>query len=411
MEMNLNLKQEQKLILTQEMKVSMEILQMPVVCLSEFIEKERLTNDAIEVSYVGPSEPSGGGESFSYLEMATEKENFFDYLENQLSTFQIPAEIEQICRYILNNLDNRGYLIVSKENLIRELKIKREKLYKALEIIHTMDPVGVGAENVKECLKIQLRARNITSGYIYSIIDLFWEDLGYGKYAYIADKLKIREEDVLEALRVIRTLNPIPARGFLVEKDDKYVVPEGKIEINDGGLTVSLNQDAMPKIRINTNYPCNSSLEKRNLQRAMYLIKAVEKRYETLERILNILAAKQSRYFFEGRDNLKDLVLRDVARELDMHQSTVSRAIKDKYIYTPYGTISIKSLLKRNCKSIGIKKAIEDLIRNEDRENPVSDNDIRDAIAKECKMNISRRAIAKYREELGIPSSRERRIR
>jgi len=409
--MNLNLKQEQKLILTQEMKVSMEILQMPVAYLTDFIEKERQNNDAIEVSYVGIPDTTVSGDGSSWLDTATEKENFFQYLENQLSSLMIPKDIEKICRYILNNLDNRGYLLLSKDQLMRDLKVKKEKILKALEVVHGLEPVGVGAENLKDCLKIQLRAKGIATKHIYCLIDVFLEDLGYGKFAYIAEKLRISEAEVHEALDLIRTLNPIPARGFLVERDNRYVVPEGKIEICDERLVVSLNADAMPKIRINTAYPCNSAIEKRNLQRAMYLIKAVEKRCETLERILNILAEKQRNYFFEGKDNLKDLALKDVARELDLHQSTICRAIKDKYIATPYGTISIKSLLTRNCKSIGVKLVIENLVKNEDRENPVSDNDIRDHIARHCGENISRRAIAKYREELGIPSSRKRKYK
>lgn len=411
LELNLNLKQELKFILTQEMKFSMEILRMPISFLSEFIEKEKSTNEAIEVSYVSTNKVIKKADNYSYLEVANEKENFFEYLENQLSMITISNEIKHICLYILNNLDNRGYLAIQKDEIMRDLKIKKEQLKQAFDVIHSLEPIGIGAESLKDCLKIQLKYHKIENKHIFYIVDYFLEELGYGKYDYIAKKLKIEVEQVVEILRIIRTLNPIPARGYVIDTKNNYVVPEAKIEIIDNEIKMSLNQDVMPKLKINSNYCGNSIIEKQNIHRALCLIKAVEKRCETLEKILNILVKRQSQYFLNKKGQLQNIVLRDISKELNLHPSTISRAIKEKYILTPNGTISLKSLLVRNSQSIEIKNIIEDLVKNEDRETPTSDSDISKHIKENYNINVSRRTIAKYREELGISSTRSRRIK
>lgn len=418
MDFKLELNQELKLILTQEMKMSIKILQMPSITLKDFIEKESQSNPALTVSYskmssgCSTSSRSISDDGYSFLDYTYEKENFYEYLEEQLLGISLDKKNKEICNYILNNLDHRGYLVVEDKDIMNSLKISKIDLKKALAIIHSLEPIGVGAKNLKECLKIQLKAKNIDNKYIVSIIDYFLEDIAQGKFDYISEKLGIDSERIKEYLQVIQTLNPIPARGFDVEVKNNFIVPEGSILVTkEGNITTSINEDAIPKVKLNGNYIPDSNLEKQNINKALMVIKCIEKRYETLKKILDILGEKQKKFFLDGREHLQKLTLEDVASIIGVHPSTVSRSINSKYIYSSQGTIPLRMLFRCSAKSIQIKKIIEEIIKNENKEKPLSDNVIASQVEELLKEKVARRTVAKYREELGIGSTRERKIK
>lgn len=416
MDFKLELNQELKLILSPEMKMSINILQMPLITLKEFIEKEIDSNPAIDVVYSKSNFTTPRikitENDYSFLDYTYEKENFFQYLEEQLLSYSLDKNLKTICIYILNNLDHRGYLILEDRDIMNSHKISKEKLKSALDIIHTLEPIGVGAKNLKECLKIQLLDKKIKDEDLFSIINYFLEELGDQKYAYIAEKLKITEEKVKECLIIIKKLNPIPARGFDVEVKNNFIIPEGSILINESGEIISsINEDAMPKLKLRENYIDNSLITKDNINKAVMVIKSIEKRYKTLKKILEILGEKQKEFFLNGRDYIKKLTLGDVADIIGVHPSTISRSINGKYIYSQQGTIPLKMLFICNSESIKIKKIIENIIKNENRETPLSDSAISFELNLILKDKIARRTVAKYREELGIGSTRERKIK
>jgi RNA polymerase sigma-54 factor len=409
LDFTLKLKQEMKLSLTQEMKISMNILQMSSSNLKDFIEKEALKNPMLEVTYSTPSSKyNSDEETTSPFDFIIEEKTLIDFLEEQLGYLKISPKIKSICEYVINNLDDRGYLSISKLEIKKALKISTAQLKEAMDIIYTLEPAGIGAENLKESLKIQLITKDIIDEKLFTLIDDYLEELGDRKYSLISEKLHVSVEQIEDYLDIIKSLEPIPARGYFVGNKTNYVVPEAKIEIVDDELTVTLNEEAIPKIKINSSYKSTNSLsDKNNMYTAINLIKSIEKRYITLERVLNQLIVKQKNFFFRGKDFLQTLTLKDIAKELNLHESTISRAIRDKFIETPQGIIAIKSLFILNSECLEIKKTIEELIKSENKSSPLSDEKI-SLYFKNKGCSIARRTIAKYREELGIPSTRER---
>ena len=408
MDFTLKLKQEMKLSLTQEMKISMNILQMSSSNLKDFIEKEAMKNPMLEVTYSAPSSKySSDEETPSPFDFIIEEKTLIDFLEEQLGYLKISPKIKSICEYVINNLDDRGYLSMSKLEIKKVLKASTAQMKEAMDIIYSLEPTGIGAENLKENLKIQLIAKNITDEKLFYLIDDFLEELGDRNYSLISEKLNISVEQIEDYLDIIKTLEPIPARGYFVGNKTNYVVPEAKIEIIDDELVVILNEEAIPKIKISSSYESTNSLaDKNNMYTAINLIKSIEKRYITLERVLNQLIIKQKDFFFKGKD-FQTLTLKDIAKELNLHESTISRTVRDKFIETPQGMIAIKSLFLLNSECLEIKKTIEDLVKSEDKTSPLSDEKI-SLYFKNNGCNVARRTIAKYREELGIASTRER---
>ena len=407
MEFKLDVKQEIKLILTQEMQTSINILQLSSPELKKLIEKEKNENPAVEVVYSGNHNYKSGEEEASPLDFVSEEETLTDILEEQIGYLTLSPEMKYICTFIVNNLDHRGYLALPKDEIAQILDLSKLTLKEAFSHIYTLDPCGVGAENLQECLKIQLRRKNITDSNIYNIIDYHLEDLAQGDFDFIAESLKISTDDVKSSLKEIQKLSPIPARGYKTTSDSNYVVPDVTVTAENDKLVFKLNEDLMPKVYINPSFKAGTEQEKKYLERAEYIRSSIEKRYETLTRIMEVLVSRQRDFFFKGKFYLHTLTLKDVAHELELHESTISRGIKDKFIDSPQGIISMRSLFILDESVIRIKKIIEDSIENENRKRPYSDAALEKILVKSG-FTVARRTVAKYREEIGYPSSRER---
>lgn len=407
MEFSLKLKQEAKLILTQEMKLSMNILQMSLSQLREYLEKEAIINSVIEVSYSNFSNKAVSEDEYSPFDSITKDETLVDYLEEQIGYQQISEKIKKICIFIVNNLDRRGYLGISKLEIKKILRVSVQELKQAFKIVDILDPVGIGAEDLRDCLKIQLRYRKKLDETLFNLIDNYLEAIAEQNYDLIVEELGITENELLNYINLIKELNPIPARGYRLDRGSDYIIPEAKVEIKNNELCFKLNEDAIPKVNIKSNYSENMENNREIINKATNIIKCLEKRYQTLAKILAFLLIKQRDYFFKGEDFLNTLILKDVATELNLHKSTISRAIKNKYIDTPQGIISIKSLFVIDNKNIKIKKIIEELINKEIKKKPISDEKISKYL-KENGYMIARRTVTKYREELGFGSTRDR---
>ena len=408
MDFSLKLKQETKLILTQEMKVSMNILQMSSSKLKEYLEQEATTNPAIEINYINtPTYKSSSEDNTSPLDFVSKEETLIDFLIEQLSYLKLSTKIKNICFFIINNLDSRGYLAISKIEIKKLLNISTLQLKEIFNIIYSLEPHGIGAENLKDCLKIQLKFKGIDDSKLFLLIDQYLEEIANQNFELISKELKISKEQILEYLNLIRTLSPIPARGYLVDTDSNYIVPEARIEIKNNKLIFIINENAIPKININTSYINSENANQKSIYTAINIMKCLEKRYQTLTKILELLLIKQKEFFFKGEKYLKTLTLKDLAKELSLHESTISRAIKDKYLDTPQGIISMKSLFIIDSKRIEIKNIIIELINSENKKAPLSDEKI-SLFLKNKGFEIARRTVAKYREELGFPSTRDR---
>ena len=413
MDFSLNIKQELKLILTQEMKLSLNILEMSSMDLEKFIEKEFSKNPLLEIDFSSKNYNSkgDGSEESSPFDFISEEKNLIDFLEEQLGFLKISKEMRFLCTFIVNNLDKRGFLTITREELKSGCGFPLKDIDKAVEIVKSLEPVGIGAKNLEECLIIQLHKKNIIDQKLEYIITHFMQELASSKYDIICSKLNITKEYVVEYLKIIRSLNPLPSRGFYMGDTIRYIEPDAEIKNINGKYIVVMSEKSIPKLKLKSleNAQEISGEMKNYFNSANNIIRCIEKRQLTLKNILDIILEKQYGYFSNPQGKLNSLTLKDVSSILKIHNSTVSRAIKNKYILTERGIKRVKDMFIIDNKKILVKEKIEELILNEDRYNPLHDNEIVLLLEKE-NMKIARRTVVKYREELGIKPAHKRKL-
>ena len=452
LDFNLNLSQQQKLVMTQNMQLSINILQMSSCELREFINKELEENPIIESDFnlnkeaeldqykkmIESMEYDSSNynsyvkvdydeEGVSPLNFVSQKKTLKSYLYEQLHTNKGIRNIRSIIDYMIESLDSRGYFDESIENICRKFNISEEKSVQALEILQSLDPAGIGARNLQECLLIQLKRKNRLDPNLESIINNYLELVADNKFKDIAKYLNISQLEAQDYGDIIRQLEPKPSRGYYTGEEIKFITPDDYIKKINEEYIVIMNNDVVPQLSINGAYKSLllhgndkevESYIKDKIGSAMFLIKSINNRENTLRIILEDIIKRQREYLDKGKKYLKPMQLKDIAEDINMHESTVSRAIKDKYILTSYGTVKIKDLFtvgySRKNSSDGkevsaknIKDMIKEIIDNENKKKPLSDEMICTELSKK-NLNISRRTVAKYREEMGIKSSSKR---
>lgn len=454
LDFNLNLSQEQRLVMTQQMQLSIKLLQMSSCDLREYIDNEFTENPMLEGDFDTVQEMDNYQDKIDYKEMIkylefdnygsqnyssydsdndvspfnfiSEKKSLTEYLNEQVLECNENEFIKTIVGYMIENLDARGYLAFPLIDICRELNISEKLANEALEVLQDLEPDGIGARDLKECLKIQLIKTGILDDNLDIIIDNYLELIGDNKYLVISKVLKITPKEAQDYGDLIKTLEPKPSRGFYTGDDVKFIIPDASIRKIDGEYFVIMNEGALPRLSINSLYKkiVNSKEDKQaeeyvknKLNSAMFLIKSIEQRKSTLLRILEKVVQKQSEYFDKGQKYLKPMSLKEIAEELEVHESTISRAVRDKYVLTGMGTVKIKDMFTTGLTSndnggqdvavVNIKKQIKSMLDNENKAKPLSDQVICDELNKNG-LNISRRTVAKYREELGIKSSSKR---
>ena len=433
--------------------MSVKLLQMSAYELGQFVNKEMQENPVLEEKDL-QNHKSNNNDSYDYKQIIkylekddykiknynakTENEEvspFYyiaqekslkDYLNEQIGELTQPSEILDICKYLVENLDTKGYLSADLSDICKEIGITNENAEKALEIFQSLEPQGIGARNLRECLIIQLYNLEIDDENIYKIINNYLELLAENKYNEISKELKVTTSQVQKYGDIIKNLEPKPSRGFYTGETVKYVVPDAYINKINNQYFISMNEDVLPKLNINSLYKeiikNEKDLEaveyvKNKLNSAMFLIKSIEQRKNTVYRVLEEILTVQKEYFDIGEEYLKPMTLKKIANNLEMHESTISRAIREKYVSINNGkVIKIKDFFTNGITSvvggedistINIKKFIREIIDNEDTKKPLSDQIICNRLNLEG-MNISRRTVAKYREELEIKSSSKR---
>ncbi len=448
---SMKITQQQKMIMTQNMQQSIKLLQMSLHDLREYIDNEYSENPILEISdhsslnddvhssdlekynaekiaeemdydsYKDKPERSYSNEDVSPLNFIEEKKSLKEYLHEQLLEANEDAYTIMIAKYIVESLDGRGYLEIPIEELAAELRISSEDVEKGLKLVQSLEPYGIGARNIKECLIIQSINLNILDDKIEKIIQYHLEDVASNRYEAIGKALKISPREAQRYGDLIKKLEPKPSRGFYTGEEVSYIIPDAEIKNIDGEFYIIMNEGVLPKLMINKTYrdvlksgkdnEINSYV-KEKVNKAMFLIKAIEDRKNTLYRVLECLIDKQKEFFEKGYSYIKPLTLKEVSSKLQVHDSTISRTIKDKYILTSYGTIKIKDLFangltNNSCEdlsTIKIKDEIKKIVQEENKAKPLSDQII-STMLEEKNIKISRRTVAKYREELGIKSS------
>ena len=390
----------QSLKLSQMMKLSINILKMSVMDLNNFIEKEFLKDLGISVELNYSNQKNYDNEKEAEINYPTDEKNFFQILEEQLSYFKINKKIKEICIFIINNLNKKGYLELSKIEIKDILEVTDKELEEAFDIIHNLEPYGIGAYSLEECLKIQLKAKKIIDEKLFLFIDNYLYLLADEKYNLIKEKLNINEDVLFSYIDIIKSLNPIPSRGYSVGKVRK-IIPDVLVEIKKNEIFYEINRVSIPQVNV------KDKIEDKYYKKINEIISCIEKRFETIDKIMKIIIREQKIFFTSQGKKINTLKISDIANELNLSPSTVSRAVKEKYIKTNFGIISLRKLFNLDSAVFLHQQKILEYIENENKENPISDQDIVNLLEKDG-IKIARRTVTKYREKLGYKSSHKR---
>jgi RNA polymerase sigma-54 factor len=368
--------------------------------------------------------------------------SFSQYLKTQLQTFSFKGDQEEIAFFLVGSVDDSGYIRRSLVDIVDDLAFtqniytEEQTIEKTLKIVQSLDPAGVGARDLRECLLIQLQRKDKTESVdlAYKIIDEAFDKFSKKHYDKLIQKFNITEEKLKKAVEEIEHLNPKPGASYSGNsKSVEHVIPDFAIHIKNGELELTLNGRNAPEMHISRDY--SNMLKgykeaktktkeqkeavffiKQKLDSAKWFIDAIKQRQETLYSTMYSIMMHQEEYFLSGDErSLKPMILKDIAEKIDMDISTVSRVANSKYVETPYGTFLIKSFFSESMKNEEgedvstreIKKILEMTIESENKKKPHTDAKLAQ-ILKEKGYPIARRTIAKYREQLDVPVARLR---
>jgi len=362
----------------------------------------------------------------SFENFTSEKTNLHSHLMWQLNLSDLNDARKEIGINIIGNLNDDGYLKISVGELSIITGHAREEVAEILSLIQKFDPVGIAARDTRECLLIQAEFHDLSGTLVERIIIDHMDKLENKKYDLIARSLSIPLQDVLSAISIISNFEPKPGRKYHDDDDTIYISPDIYVFKIGDDYEIALNEDGLPKLRINSYYremlSCKNSFKddtkeyiQDKLKSAVWLIKSIHQRQRTIYRVTESIIRFQRNFFDNGIASLKPLVLRDVANDIQMHESTISRVTTNKYVHTPQGIFELKYFFNSAINSFdgesvaseSVKEHIKKIIKSEKKDKPYSDQDIA-YILKMSNINVARRTVAKYRETLRILPSRKR---
>lgn len=443
--MDLKISLEQKQVLSQRMIQSVEILQMNVQELDGFLKDLSLENPLVELEEAkeAPAPKSELQRKLEWLEAADEQNRVYygqEYEEEEeRDEWNLPTEYgeslpqfvlsqliplaknsleEKVYHYLAYSLDSRGYLEGMPEGLAEEFDLTLSEAAEYLRRFQNADPAGVGAADLKECLKLQLWRRGEDDTLTEEIVDQYLELLGKNQLPKIAAQAGASLTEVEEACRIIKALNPIPGSGFSSRENLKYILPDVTVVKFQDYFEVLLNDNSYSKVLISHYYvqmlkedpnPETQNYIGEKLKQAEWVVSCIQQRGNTLTSVARTLVECQKEFFEQGPGHLKPLRLLDVAEKIGVHESTVSRAVRDKYLQCTWGIYPMNYFFTRGVAAEGekvwtpelLKDKIRGLIEAEDKKKPLSDQKLADLL-KEAGAGISRRTVAKYRMEMGV---------
>ncbi len=468
---DLSISQIQKLVMTPELIQAIQILQFNTQELESFIDEQLLVNPVLDTSTLTENSEKQQADESKQPENEEEKQydennlgeidwkeyfkdyddisykqreyrdeskemSYEQYVSNEITLsehllFQLQFSddnkyIKKIGRYIVEALDSNGYLTVSIDEIAARFKVESQMVEEVLSVIQSFDPSGIAARNLQECLLLQMKHKRIEDKKLEKIISDHLHDIADNRLNNISKSLNISVEEVQSYADIIKKFEPKPGRQFSSNTDTKYIVPDVNLEKVGDKYIINVNDTTAPRLYINSYYRrmlVDSEKESQiskyltgKLNSAMWLIKSIEQRRQTIYNVVKTIVDYQYGFFEHGKKYLVPMTLKQVAEEVGIHESTVSRAINGKYLQCGRGIFEIKFFFSsgvsyshgQGVASESIKTMIKELVDGEDQKKPLSDQQITEML-NEKQIEISRRTIAKYREEMHIASSSKRR--
>ena len=443
---------EQKQHLSPQQILEANIMQLNLISLEKKIIEELESNPLLEIIEDNDKEISDDSneeseEDFEWSDLVSNPEEYElnktkkskkEIIENtyainqkdlsndildQLEDLSISHDEQKIAIEILGNLDDRGFLCIEPVLIADRLNINEKKVKKIISIIQGLNPPGIASRNLQECISSQLKAHYPDEILAYNIIDNSFDDFANKRYKKMMNKNNCSENDIYKTIELVSVLNPNPAINYS-SSDAEHIIPDLIIEKHEGKWRVSVNDYFLPTLKINKNYInmlSNSNDKevkkfiKRKADSANWFISAIEQRHQTFKKVMYSIIKHQNDYFESDNRELNPLVLRNIAKDIDMDISTISRVTKGKYVQMPWGTKELKQFFSEGIKmrdgeiisnSI-VKKILETIILDEDKKNPTNDEHITKKL-NELGYVIARRTVTKYRESLNIPVARLR---
>lgn len=452
--MPLNLELRQTQAMSQRMIQSVKILQMTAQDLDTYVEDLALENPSMDIkekkseSIEDHEWQYSSREEHSYLSLrqnndddydpkdtwnfkTEQADTLYDYLWSQLITRPFSRLESEMLDYILNNLDERGYLAETTEHIAELYHTSTEHAEQMIQIVQELEPAGICARDLPECLELQLQARGLLTPVLQTLIHSDLELIAKNKLPAISRNLGISLTEAENACRLIRSLNPKPGSSFYEHEDMKYIIPDVVVVKFDGYFNILLNDTSYPDISVNSYYQklCAETADaevkdylSQKIKQTEWVKQCIEQRSKTLLNVSREIFKRQEDFFLYGPDHLHPLKMSDIAEALEIHDSTVSRAVDQKYLQCSWGVYPLAFFFKRSVSqkkqafstasvdssaehtSDDVKKLLREIIAGENPKKPYSDRILSELLA-EKGVTISRRTVAKYRDEENIPDT------
>ncbi|WP_245676136.1 RNA polymerase factor sigma-54 [Domibacillus iocasae] len=437
MQMNPGLWQQQtmKLAMTQELTQAITLLQYSAQELAAFLETKAVENPFIQLETPDlkalykkerAQSASSSSDDKNWVEhIADSSYTITDYVQAQFQLKKLPDAKKRILDFLLNNMDENGYMTIDSEEAAELVRKSEAEVRSVMNMIKWMEPAGIGARNLQECLLLQAERRLDAPFLAEVILRRHFTEFANKTWKPLAKQLGVELKEIQQAADFIKTLNPKPGASFQ-DGSSCYVRPDVSVTVAGDFIEVHLLDDELPKVVFEKEYFNEmASYADKEVKRFVkekekdyqWLMRSLEQRQQTIQRVGLKIVEKQRRFFFHGPGSLQPLTMKEIADELSIHESTVSRTVRGKYMQTPFGTYELKSFFPSGMtasletgevtSSNQAKIRIQTLVSAEDKRKPLSDQAICSALLEEG-MAISRRTVAKYREQLNIPSSSKR---
>ena len=463
-QMRMGMRLAQKLQMTPQLQQSIKLLTLPLMELEQAVREEILENPVLEevhdtveeqsadelanqeelperqtwMEYTGSysirdqrmSQARSGSGVFNPEQVVSTEQSLYDHLIWQIQMSGFTNQEKACLNFLLSYLNEDGYLKMPLEKIATEINTPLADLKQALSLLHTLDPNGVGARNLKECLLIQARQNQEDTQALLTLIEKHLPDLEKKNFPLIAEQMELEEEEIIDLYKIISAMEPKPGRRFS-NQPVHYITPDVYIVKETGGYRVTVNEEGLPRLRVAEVYQSmlrgleggrGLSLDstqkylRHKMNSALWLIRSINQRQKTMFKVTTALVKRQKAFFDKGPWGMKPMILQDIAEEIGVHASTVSRVTTNKYAHTPHGVYELKYFFNAGMDTNRGDKISTEVVRlkilsyieAEDKSKPLSDKAIQDKLLTDLGVQLAHRTIAKYREAMHIPGPYQR---